>query len=49
MEKEYDSKELHRQIREEMGTDSVILVRIWKGKIYSGKYREEMYNNFDSE
>ena len=49
MDKEYDSEELHRQIREEMGIDSVIPVRTWKGKIYSGKYRQEMYNNFDSE
>ncbi|ACL17147.1 IS5 family transposase [Methanosphaerula palustris] len=49
MDKGYDSENLHRQIREEMGADSVIPVRTWKGKIYSGKYREEMYNNFDSE
>lgn len=49
MDKGYDSEELHRQIREEMRADSVIPVRTWKGKIYSGKYREEMYKNFDSE
>ncbi|ACL17585.1 IS5-like element ISMepa1 family transposase [Methanosphaerula palustris] len=48
MDKGYDSEKLHRQIREEMGADSVIPVRTWKGKIYSGKYRQEMYNNFDS-
>ena len=45
----YDSEELHRQIREEMGVDSVIPVRTWKGKIYSGKYGQEMYNNLGSE
>lgn len=49
MDKGYDSENLHRQIREEMGADSVIPVRTWKGKIYSGKYRQAMYNNFDSE
>lgn len=47
MDKGYDSEELHRQIREEIGADSVIPVRKWKGKISSGKYRREMYANFD--
>jgi len=27
----------------------VIPVRTWKGKIYSGKYRQEMYTSFDAE
>nr|WP_246269975.1 IS5 family transposase [Methanofollis tationis] len=49
MDKGYDSEELHRQIREEIGADSVIPVRTWKGKIYSGKYRQEMYASFDAE
>jgi len=37
MDKGYDSEELHRQIREEMGAESMIPVRTWKGKTYSGK------------
>jgi len=49
MDKGYDSEELHRQIREDIGAYSVIPVRKWKGKIYSGKYRQEMYAAFDSE
>jgi len=49
MDKGYDSEELHRQIREEIWADSVIPVRTWKGKIYSGQYRQEMYASFDAE
>ena len=36
MDKGYDSENLYRQIREDMGADSVIPVKTWKGKIYSG-------------
>jgi len=43
VDKEYDSKELHRQIREEIGAYLVIPVRKWKGKVYPGKYGPEMY------
>ncbi|QYZ79831.1 IS5 family transposase [Methanofollis formosanus] len=47
MDKGYDSENLHCQIRENIGADSLIPVRTWKGKIYSGKYRHKMYTNFD--
>jgi len=43
----YDAEPLHRQIREEVGADSVIPVRTWQGRIQSGVYREEMHSNFD--
>jgi hypothetical protein len=49
MDKGYDSKALHRRIREELGADLVIPVRTWQGKIRSGTYRQEMYANFDDE
>jgi len=39
MDKGYDAEPLHRQIREEMGADSVIPVRTWQGRIRSGIYR----------
>ncbi len=47
MDKGYDSEDLHRRIREEIGADSVIPVRTWQGKIQSGKYRQEMFAAFD--
>jgi transposase len=49
MDKGYDAETLHRQIREELGADSVIPVRTWQGRIRSGTYRQEMYANFDDE
>ena len=49
MDRGYDSETLHRQIREEIGANSVIPVRKWKGRIHSGKYRREMFTNFDDE
>jgi hypothetical protein len=49
MDKGYDSEVLHRQIGEEIRADSVIPVRKWKGKIYLGKYRQEMHASFDAE
>ena len=49
MDRGYDSETLHRQIREEIGENSVIPVRKWKGKIHSGRYRREMFTNFDDE
>lgn len=47
MDKGYDSETIHCQIREELGSDSVIPVRKWNEKIYSGRYRHEMYKKFD--
>jgi len=47
MDRGYDAEHLHRQIREEIGAESVIPVRTWKGRIRSGRYRQEMYTNFD--
>ncbi len=49
MDKGYDAETLHRQIREELGADSVIPVRTWQGRIWSGAYRREIYANFDKE
>ena len=49
MDRGYDSEGLHRQIREEIGANSIIPVRKWKGKIHSGKYRKEMYSKFDDD
>ena len=49
MDKGYDAETLHRQIREEIGADSVIPVRTWQGRIRSGIYRQEMYADFDKE
>jgi transposase len=49
MDKGYDAEHLHRQIREEIGADSVIPVRTWQGKILSGKYRQEMFVDFDAD
>lgn len=48
MDKGYDSEDLHRWIREEIGADSGIPVSTWQGKIYSGKYRQEMFADFDT-
>src|SRR5690554_7461738 len=49
MDKGYDAERLHRQIQEEIGADSVIPVRTWKGRVRSGIYRQEMYTDFDQE
>jgi hypothetical protein len=49
MDKGYDAETLHRQVREEIGADSIIPVRTWQGRIRSGTYRQEMYPNFDKE
>ncbi|QYZ79901.1 hypothetical protein E2N92_10935 [Methanofollis formosanus] len=35
MDRGYDSETLHQKIRGEIGADSLIQVRKWKGKIYS--------------
>ncbi len=49
MDKGYDSEDIHRHIREIIGAESVIQVREWNGNVFSGKYRMEMFENFDQE
>lgn len=49
MDREYDSETLDQKIREEIGAYSLIPVRKWKRKIYSGHYRQEMFDGFDRE
>ncbi len=49
MDKGYDSEKIHQYIRENIGAESIIPVRKWNGNIYSGKYREEMIENFNQE
>jgi len=49
MDKGYDSENIHKYIRESIGAGSVIPVRKWNGNIYSGKYRMEMFENFNEE
>jgi len=49
MDKGYDSEDIHKYIRESIGAESVIPVRKWNGNIYSGKYRMEMFENFNEE
>jgi transposase len=47
MDKGYDSENIHEYIRNTIGAESVIPVRKWGGNIYSGKYRMEMFRDFD--
>ena len=49
MDKGYDSEDIHQYIRDSIGAESVIPVRKWSGNIYSGKYRMEMFKNFNQE
>ena len=49
MDKGYDSEKIHQYIKESMGAESVIPVRKWNDKIYSGKYRMKMIENFNQE
>ena len=49
MDKGYDSEKIHQYIRESIGAESVIPVLKWNDKIYSGKYRMEMIENFNQE
>ena len=49
MDKGYDSENIHRYIRDTIRAESVIPVRKWNGKIYSGKYRMEMIKKFNQE
>ena len=47
MDKGYDSETIHRQIREDLHSNSVIPVRSWNNKIISGRYRQEMARQFN--
>jgi hypothetical protein len=49
MDKGYDSKEIHRQIREDLHAESIIPIRSWNNEAVSGKYRQEMASQFDNE
>lgn len=49
MDKGYDSEIIHKYIRENIGAESIIPVRKWNGYIYSGKYRMEMFQDFDED
>ena len=49
MDRGYDSETLHQKIREDIGAYSLIPVRKWKGKIYSGHYQQEMFDGFEGE
>lgn len=45
LDRGYDPEGIHRQVREEIGADSIIPVRKWNGKCYSGKYRYQVKEN----
>ena len=49
MDKGYDAEWIHKYIREHIGADSQIPIREWDGKIYSGDYRKEMFENLNRE
>lgn len=49
MDRGYDSEKMHRYIRENLKSISIIPPRSWKGTEHVwGKYRKEMTDNFDS-
>lgn len=47
MDKGYDSEIIHKQIREEIGSDSIIPVRDRMRKQIKGKYRRKLNRDFD--
>jgi transposase len=47
LDKGYDSEQIHRQIREDLGAHSVIPVRDRKRKRIGGMYRRELERSFD--
>ncbi len=49
LDKGYDSEDLHRQIREELGASSLIPVRDRRRKRIHGKYRRELARAFDED
>lgn len=42
MDRGYDSNEIHRLIREDLITDSIIPLRSWNNEVVGGTYRKEM-------
>jgi len=42
-------KNIYEYIRDTIGAESIIPVSKWGGNIYSGKYRVEMFRDFDKE
>jgi len=49
LDKGYDSEDLHRQIREELGATSLIPVRDRQRKRIHGRYRQELARAFDED
>ena len=47
MDKGYDSEAIHRLIREDLHSNSVIPIRSWNNDIISGTYRQEMARQFN--
>jgi len=47
MDKGYDSEAIHRLIREDLHSFSVIPIRSWNNEIISGTYRQEMARQFN--
>jgi hypothetical protein len=49
MDKGYDSEEIHRLIREDLHSESIIPLRSWNNEIIGGTYRQEMARQFNVE
>jgi len=47
LDKGYDSEDIHRQIREDLHSDSIIPLRSWNADHVGGTYRQEMVLEFD--
>ena len=47
LDKGYDSEPIHRQIREDLHSDSIIPLRSWNADYVRGTYRQEMSLKFD--
>ena len=47
MDKGYDSEAIHRQIREDLHSDSIIPIRSWNADYVGGIYRQDMARQFD--
>jgi hypothetical protein len=47
MDRGYDSETIHRQICEDLHTDSIIPIRSWNSEVVGVTYRQEMALHFD--
>ena len=47
LDKGYDSESIHRQIREDLHSDSIIPLRSWNADYVRGTYRQEMVHHID--